>query len=170
MLSTPRRIILAFGLASASLMLLLVGSYAQTRSRKAAPPAAIKATIDEKGVASCPKGYVYDPGFPPVSACRIQVLKPVNGACPSGYRRQPEGICALESVQANNNPALAAGIFLTGAFGAGRIGTNSLCPAAFPVYDKISHRCKVCFQPPKDPSKKCQSPDLNGDCGPKKCG
>lgn len=172
MLPTPRRIIIASVLAIASFMLLLVGSYAQSRARKAVPPAAIKATFDAKGVPSCPAGYVYDPGFPPASACRIEVLKGVKGACPLGYKRRAEGECALESVQANNKNAAAivAGL----GFGAAAVGSRfvdlSICPVAFPIYDKSSNRCIVCFQPPKDPSKKCQSPDLNGNCEPKKCG
>lgn len=165
-----QRIILVSVLAVASLTLVLVGVGAQSRLRKVTPPAFVKATFDEKGVAICPSGYVYDPGFPPVSACRIKMLKPVNGACPSGYRRQPDGSCALESVRANNGGRLATVLILGGILGSTQVGSDSMCPPAFPIYDKSSNRCKACFQPPKDPSKTCKTPDVNGDCEPKKCG
>ena len=148
MLPRRQRILLASLLAVASIMLLLAGAYAQSQSKKTTLPAAAKATFDARGVATCPAGYVYDASFPPASACRIQTQHSGNGACPSGYARQGDGSCALESVKANNGQ----------------------CPASLPVFDKSSNRCKVCTKPPKDPSKKCKHPDLNGDCDPKKCG
>ena len=148
MLPERQRILVAFFLAFVSSMLLLTGAFAQSQSKKAGLPATTKATFDKNGVASCPSGYVYDSSFPATSACRIQVQNSGNGPCPSGYARQSDGSCALESVKA---------------------GGKGQCPADLPIFDKATNRCKVCSKPPKDPSKKCKHPDLNGDCDPKKC-
>ena len=63
------------------------------------------------------------------------------GSCPAGYVRQGDGNCALDSVKPDS---------------------KGECPATS-VLDKSSNRCKVCYQPAKDP-------DPSGPHEPKKCG
>ena len=142
MFTRRQRIVLASSLVVASTMLVLVAAYAQTQSTKTGNlPTATKATFDAKGVGSCPAGYVLDYTYPAASACRLQVQRSGNGACPTGYVRQGDGNCALDSVKPDS---------------------KGECPATS-VLDKSSNRCKVCYQPAKDP-------DPSGPHEPKKCG
>jgi hypothetical protein len=144
-----QRIILASALVVASTMLVLAAAYAQNQSNQTNnPPTSTGVIFDANGVARCPSGYVYDDDYPAASACRLRVSKSGrNGACQSGYERDDDGDCQLESVKSDK---------------------HHKCPDAFPVFDKSTHRCRACYNRPKNPSKRCKDRDFDGDCD-RKC-